>query len=63
VQVEDCWEYALEVTIEMIVSMTYYESIEYPLKTTCIDYQLCELFVKLFYLYGYSRMVSDRSSC
>jgi len=38
-------------------------SFEYPLKTTCIDWQLCELFVKLFYLYGYSKVVPDQSSC
>ena len=45
------------------VSMIYYVFIEYPLKATCIDWQLCELFVKLFYLYGYSKVVPDRSSC
>ena len=29
----------------------------------CIDYQLCELFVKLFYLYSYSKVVPDQSTC
>jgi hypothetical protein len=45
------------------VSMIYYVFIEYLLKTTCIDWQLCELFVKLFYLYGYSKVVPNRSLC
>jgi hypothetical protein len=47
----------------VIVSMIYYVFIEYPLKTTCIDWQLCQLFVKLFYLYGYSKVVPNRSFC
>ena len=38
-------------------------SFEYPLKTTCIDWQLRELIVKLFYLYGYSKVDPDQSSC
>jgi hypothetical protein len=61
-----CWEYALEVIIEMMILRLYpwyIVFIEYPLKTTCIDWQLCELFVKLFYLYGYSKVVPNRSSC
>jgi hypothetical protein len=28
--------------------MMYYVFIEYPWKATCIDWQLCELFVRLF---------------
>jgi hypothetical protein len=45
------------------VSMIYYVFIEYPLKTNYIDWQLCELFMKLFYLYDYSKVVLDRSLC
>ena len=48
----------------MIVSMTYImSSMNIYYRQTCIDWQLCELFVKLFYLYGYSKVVSDHSSC
>jgi len=44
--------------------MTYtMSSMNIYYRQTCIDWQLCELFVKLFYLYGYSKVVPDQSSC
>ena len=47
-----------------IVSMTYImNSVNIHYRQTCIDWQLYELFVKLFYLYGYSKVVPDQSSC
>ena len=47
----------------MIVSMTYIMSLmNIHYRQTCTDSQICELFLKLFYLY-YSKVVLDQSSC